>query len=140
MKSKSQITVRYAETDQMGIVHHANYPIWYEVARADLFNQIGMAYAEMEKSGLLLPIIELQSKYIGAAYYEDEIIVEAALTNITQVKLEIGYTIYRKGKTRPINTGRTIHGLVNKDLRPVNVQKLYPELYQKLQDAVNDDC
>lgn len=139
MKSKSKITVRYAETDQMGIVHHANYPIWYEVARTDLIEQIGTTYTKMERSGLLLPLIELHSRYIGAAYYEDKLIIEAALKAVTRVKLEFGYTIYREGDTKPINTGRTIHGTVNKDLHPVNMQRQFPELYQKLQDAVETD-
>ena len=136
MKSKSQIIVRYAETDQMGIVHHANYPIWYEVARTDFIKQLGITYTEMENMGLLLPLLELQSRYLDAARYEDELTVEAALQSISRVKLEFAYVIYRAGEYKPINKGRTMHGIVDKNLRPLNLQKVHPELYQKFLDAV----
>lgn len=136
MISKSSIVVRYAETDQMGIAHHSNYPIWYEVARTDLMRKMGMTYTEMEQQGLMLPLIELQSKYISAAYYEDHLTVEVSLKSMSGVKMEIEYIVYREEREKPINIGRTIHALVGKDLRPVNVKREYPELYQKLISAV----
>lgn len=138
MISKSKITVRYAETDQMGIAHHSNYPIWYEVARTDLIKKIGMSYTEMENQGVSVPLIELQCKYIAAAFYEDELTIEAKVSNVTPVKLEFEYKIYKDGSIKPINTGRTIHALVNKDLRPVNVKKNYPDLYEKLTAAIEE--
>lgn len=138
MISKSKITVRYAETDKMGIAHHANYPIWYEVARTDLIKKIGMTYTEMESIGVGVPLIELQCKYMGAAYYEDELTIEAKVSRVTPVKLEFEYKIYKDGNQKPINTGRTLHALVNKDLRPVNVKKNYPDLYEKLEKALEE--
>ena len=69
MISKSQVVVRYAETDQMGIAHHANYPIWYEIARTDLIKNIGMTYSEMEHMGVMTPLVELGCRYIGTAHY-----------------------------------------------------------------------
>lgn len=138
MISKSKITVRYAETDQMGIAHHSNYPIWYEVARTDLIKKIGMSYTEMENQGVSVPLIELQCKYIAAAFYEDELTIEAKVSNVTPVKLEFEYKIYKNGSSKPINTGRTLHALVNKDLRPVNVKKNYPDLYEKLTAAIEE--
>lgn len=138
MISKSKIVVRYAETDQMGIAHHSNYPIWYEVARTDLMKKMGMTYSEMEQQGLILPLLELQCKYISAAYYEDKLIVEVELKQLTAVKMEFEYAIFRDGEEKPINVGRTLHALVGKDLKPVNVKKEYPELYQKLLSAVEE--
>ena len=136
MIAKSHIVVRYAETDQMGIVHHSNYPIWYEVARTELIKQMGLTYSEMEQQGLILPLIELQSKYISAAYYEDRLIVEAELKKVTGVKMEIEYAVYREDDETPINVGKTIHALVGRNLTPVNVSKQVPDIYQKLLRAV----
>lgn len=136
MRVKSKIVVRYAETDQMGIAHHANYPVWYEVARTELIKKLGMTYTELEQQGLIMPLVELQSKYISAAYYEDHLIVEAELKSLSGVKLEIAYVIYREKDETPINVGRTIHALVGRDLKPVNVKREYPELYQRLLSAV----
>lgn len=136
MISKSIIIVRYAETDKMGIAHHANYPIWYEVARTDLIKKIGITYTEMEELGILVPLVELTCKYSGAALYEDELTVEARVSKVTPVKLEFEYEIYKKGCEKPINTGRTVHAMVNNKLRPVNVKKNYPDLYKKLEEAL----
>lgn len=65
MISRSKIKVRYAETDQMGIAHHSNYPIWYEVARTDLMKKMGMTYTQIEEQGLIVPLLELQCKYLS---------------------------------------------------------------------------
>lgn len=138
MKVKSNIVVRYAETDQMGIAHHSNYPIWYEVARTDLMKEMGMTYAELEQQGLIMPLVELHSKYISAAYYEDRLIVQAELKKVTGMKLEIEYVIYREADETPINVGKTLHALVGRDLKPVNVRKEFPDLYQKLLSAVEN--
>jgi acyl-CoA thioester hydrolase len=136
MISQSRITVRYAETDQMGIAHHANYPIWYEVARTDLIKEMGMTYSEMENRGLIVPLLELQCKYISPAYYEDELTIEAKVKTLTRVKIEFEYCIYKNGNLSPINVGHTLHALVTKDLKPVNVKSLFPDIYQKLEAAV----
>ena len=101
MISRSKIKVRYAETDQMGIAHHSNYPIWYEVARTDLMKKMGMTYTQIEEQGLIVPLLELQCKYISAAYFEDNLIVEASLKNATAVKLEFEYAIFREGDEKP---------------------------------------
>jgi acyl-CoA thioester hydrolase len=136
MISRSNITVRYAETDQMGIAHHSNYPIWYEVARTDLIKKMGMTYSELEQQGLILPLLELQSKYIGAAYYEDKLIVEASVTSFSSLKMEFEYAIFREKEEKPINVGRTLHALLGKNLKPVNIKKEYPAVYQMLLEAV----
>lgn len=136
MRVKCPIVVRYAETDQMGIVHHSNYAVWYEVARTELMKALGMSYGEMEQQGLIMPLLELQSKYMSAAYYEDRLIVEAQVKHMSGVKLEIEYAVYREADETPINVGKTIHAIVGKNLKPVNVRREFPEIYQMLLDAV----
>ena len=79
MTTETNLIVRYAETDQMGIVHHSNYPIWFEAARTDYIKKIGLPYSKIEERGLLLPLIELNCKYKGAARYEDEVVIKTKL-------------------------------------------------------------
>ena len=65
MISQSKITVRYAETDKMGIVHHSNYPVWFEIARTDFIKALGVPYSVLEEKGLMLPLIGLSCRYIN---------------------------------------------------------------------------
>ena len=85
--SQTKLIVRYAETDQMGVVHHSNYPIWYEAGRTDFIKKMGMPYSFIESQGIMLPLIELLSNYKGTSKYKDEIIIktnikEASFTSI----------------------------------------------------------
>ncbi|MEG0230260.1 MAG: thioesterase family protein, partial [Oscillospiraceae bacterium] len=72
-KFKTKIVARYAETDQMGVVHHSVYPIWYEVARTEFIKHIGISYSQMEKMGVMTPLAHLQCDYKNATKYEDEV-------------------------------------------------------------------
>lgn len=137
MVSKTELTVRYAETDQMSIVHHSNYPIWYEAGRTDFIKGLGMTYTEVEAQGVLLPLLELHCKYIQAAKYEDEIIVETRVSGLSVVKIEFSYKVYRKRDGVLLNTGSTVHGMVTKELRPIHMKKEKPELYDMLQGALD---
>ena len=100
-------------------------------------SHIVVRYAETDQMG-----IAHHSNYsiwyeaVSAAYYEDHLIVQAELKKVTGAKLEIEYVIYRENDETPINVGKTIHALVGRNLKPVNVKKEYPELYQKLISAV----
>lgn len=132
MTSKTKLTVRYAETDQMSIVHHSNYPVWYEAGRTDFIKAMGMSYSEIEANGILFPLLELHCKYIQAARYEDAVIIETSLTKLTMVKAEFSYKVYRESDGMLLNTGSTVHGMVTKELRPMNMKKEQPEIYQMM--------
>jgi acyl-CoA thioester hydrolase len=93
-KSLSSFKVRYAETDQMGVVHHANYALYLEAARLDWLNQFGISYKKMEEEGIFLPVYELSSKYIKSAFFDDEITVETSLREKPGVKIIFDYVIY----------------------------------------------
>lgn len=131
MISKSKITVRYAETDKMGIVHHSVYPIWYEVARTDLSKLAGFPYAKMEEAGVLTPLIALQSKFIKPALYDDELTVTSYVSKLSPARIEFTYEVYKGDEL--INIGSTTHALVNKNMKPINTKKLYPEIYTSLE-------
>ena len=114
--SKSRIVVRYAETDQMGIAHHANYPVWFEVARTDLIKTIGITYTELEEMGAMLPLVALECRYFHPAKYEDV----------------IGYRVLREGEENPLCTGSTTHAIVDQELRPMNFKRFAPEIFAKM--------
>ena len=90
----------------------------------------------MEKTGVMTPLVDLKCKYIGAAYYEDELTVEVRIKELTPVKIEFEYSIFKKGVDKPINIGSTIHAWVGKNFRPMNMKKHHKELYELIQSAL----
>lgn len=133
MISKSIVNVRYVETDRMGIVHHSVYPIWYELARTDLSKLAGFPYSKMEEEGLMTPLIELSCKYFSPAYYDDELIITATVSKLTPARIVFYYEIFRNNQEKPINTGYTVHAIVNKDMKPVNTKKFFPKIYETME-------
>lgn len=123
-------TVRYAETDQMGIVHHSHYPVWFEAGRTDYIRRMGMPYSQVEQQGALLPLVELKCSYKGVARYEDEIVVRTRIKEYNGVRLTFFYEVFKQGEEQPITTGETMHAWTTKDLKPVNIRKLMPELHE----------
>ncbi len=136
MAHVSKIIVRYAETDQMGIVHHSHYPVWYEVARTDFIKKIGLTYTEMERMGIMLPLLDLSCRYLRPAFYEDELQVEAKISKLRRVKMEFSYAIRRHDNAELINTGSTMHGIVDRNMRPIDLHLTFPEIYAKLANLV----
>lgn len=130
--SETELIVRYAETDQMGIVHHSNYPIWFEAGRTEYIKKLGMSYSSIEELGLMLPLIELKCTYKGAARYEDVVVVRAYVKEATAVRLIFGYEVIKKIDSSLITLGETAHVWTDKDLKPVNVKKRNPEVYELL--------
>ena len=142
MISKSIVNVRYVETDKMGIVHHSVYPIWYELARTDLSKKVGFTiyfpYSKMEEVGLMTPLVELNCKYYSPAYYDDELIVTATVSKLTPARIVFYYEVFRKDSNKPINTGYTVHAIVNRDMKPINTKKIFPEIYQAMEKMMNN--
>ncbi len=131
MYTGSKVIVRYAETDKMGIVHHSVYPIWYELSRTEFIKEYGLTYTEMERQGIMLPLVEMSARFIMPADYEDELIVKTKIEKLTPVRIVFGYEVYKKGEV--INTGSTMHAITNVELRPINLKKVNPKLYYKLE-------
>ncbi len=140
MASYSEITVRYAETDCMGIVHHATYPIWFEVARTDYIKAVGMSYSEMESRGVMLPVTGITCKYHQPAKYEDVLVIEAKISRFTPARIEFYYTVRKKGEDTVLCEGTSSHGFVDAGtFRPLNFRKAMPELYQRMEkEFIND--
>lgn len=135
--SETKLTVRYAETDQMGIVHHSCYPVWFEAGRTDFIRKMGLPYSEIEKSGVLLPLIELRCFYKGFARYEDEITVKTSVKQHNGIKTTFYYEVFRIGCYDPITLGETVHAWVNSNFNPVNIKKYRPEINALVNSAID---
>ncbi len=90
------VKVRYAETDQMGVVHHGNYAQYLEMARIDWLSQFGISYKKMELEGIMLPVYSMEFKFIKSATFDDILKIETRLKKIPQVKIEFEYSIYNQ--------------------------------------------
>ena len=115
--SESRVRVRYAETDQMGVAYYANYLIWFEVGRSQFCNDCGFSYRDMEReTGLFLIVAEASCRYRTPARYEDELLVQTTLDDITRRTVSFGYQIERVDGAS-IAAGQTTHVLINKEGR-----------------------
>jgi acyl-CoA thioester hydrolase len=130
--TETRITVRYAETDRMGIVHHSNYPIWFEAARTEYIKKLGYSYSKAEENGLLLPLIELRCNYTGSATYEDEILITAQIKLMTPLRLTFYYEVFKNSKPILICTGETAHVWTDRNMKPLNLKKFRPDVYSLL--------
>ena len=95
----STLRVRYAETDQMGVVYYANYLVWFEIGRTDFCQQHGFAYRDMEQEdGLYIMVAEARCRYKAPARYDDEILIRTRVTGMRKRVLIFGYEIYRRAR------------------------------------------
>lgn len=139
MISKINVEVRYAETDKMGITHHSVYSVWYELARTELIKHIGITYTELEKKGIMLPLAELQCKYMIPSTYEDKLTIKAWVSKLTPARIVFNYETYKEGIEKPIATGSTTHGWASSEtLRPLNFKKAFPEYYEKIENMIEE--
>ena len=124
-----QIRVLYRDTDKMGVVYHANYIVYYEAARNEMFRSIGLPYTELEAMNIIMPIVEVESKYKAPAYYDDLLTVRATIKELPEVRAIVEYEIFNEAGTL-INTGKTVLGYVNTErMRPCRApQKFINEL------------
>lgn len=130
--AETPLTIRYVETDQMGIVHHSNYPIWFEVGRMDFFQKIGASYQGIEAQGILLPLIHMQCNFKHAIRYGEMVLIKTSLTKISNVKIEFSYEIFSSSSNKLLSSGLTVHAWTDKKLKPVILAKVMPKVYELL--------
>ncbi len=138
MNTQTRLTVRYAETDQMGIVHHAVYPVWFEAGRTDYIKQTGLSYTEMEAKGILLPLYEVACRFKSPARYEDELIVLTKLKSLSRVRLILSYEVVNAKTGALLATGETMHAFTDRALKPLNIERAAPEIYGRLKTAAEN--
>ena len=112
----SKIRVRYAETDQMGYMYYGNYAQYYEVGRVELLRSLGMTYRSMEESGVMMPVLEMRSKYIKPARYDEEIAVKVMVDTLPEKRIVFHYELYNESQEL-INVGETTLVFVNRDTK-----------------------
>ncbi len=140
MSVTTNVRVRYAETDQMGIVYYANYLVWFEIGRVELLRSLGKAYSDLEKEhSLILPVVDAHCRYRNPARYDDEILIETRPTLLRGSVLKFGYRILRKapegGEHALLAEGETVHVVCDSQL---NRQPL-PEPYAEALRALMED-
>ena len=140
MATETTLTVRYAETDMMGIVHHSRYYPWFEVARTDFIKQTGMTYTQMEKDGILLPLAESGAKYLKGLLYEDNVVIVARLAELRVSRCRFEYEVFRvnNGERELCSTGFTMHAFTSPDFKPLNLKKKAPQLWEKMLSLVEN--
>lgn len=125
--SESRFRVRYAETDQMGMVYYANYLIWMEIGRTDFCRECGFSYRDLEREEqAFLAVAEVNCRYLAPARYDDEILVETQLDRVRSRVMEFAYRI--KCGERLLAEGRTVHVVIGTDSRPRALPNRYLEL------------
>jgi acyl-CoA thioester hydrolase len=123
---ESRLRVRYSETDQMGIVYHANYIIWMEVGRVEYCRAAGIRYRDMEREdGILLAVVEANCRYVSSALYDDEVIVRTRIIQAHPRLVRFGYEIVEAETNRVFATGETKHVFCDRSHRPLKLPEKY---------------
>ncbi len=137
MPVTTEVRVRYAETDQMGVVYYANYLVWFELGRVELLRSLGLAYSKLEVDhGCILPVIEVKCKYRSPAKYDDEILIESWPSLVRGSVIRFAYRILRKAHDGGENTllaeGETVHVVCDDQLQRKPLPQHYAEALKAL--------
>lgn len=125
---ETEVRVRYAETDQMGIVHHSNYLVWFESGRSDLCRHRGFSYKAMEQEdNALLVVAESYVRYKSPAYYEDVLSIRTRVGEIRSRSIRFFYEVYRESDDTLIAEGETLHLVTDRDKRVRSLPDFYRE-------------
>jgi acyl-CoA thioester hydrolase len=127
---EARVRVRYAETDQMGVVYYANYLVWMEVGRVEYCKAAGFNYRDMEREdGVLLAVAEAQCRYLFPARYDDEVVVKTWIERASRRLVAFGYEMRRAGDGRVLASGETKHVFCGPDLRPARLPEKYCAMF-----------
>ncbi|MGG1576011.1 acyl-CoA thioesterase [Fictibacillus sp. NRS-1165] len=125
--SEAKVDVRYAETDQMGVVYHANYLVWFEIGRTAFIDDLGFSYAQMEKDGILSPVTEIHANYKKPLTYGDQAKIFTWVEEYSGLKVTYGYEI-KNSEDELCVTGYSTHVCVRKaTFRPISIKKYFPD-------------
>lgn len=133
--AETRLRVRFAETDQMGVVYHANYVVWFEVGRVELLRSLGFRYRDMERNeDCHIAVVDVRCRYKAPAMYDDEIVVRTQLKNVRESLLHFGYEVLRADDSSLLAEGETTHIVVNSKFE----KTVLPEKYAKVLNAALD--
>ena len=130
--SESRLRVRYAETDQMGVVYHANHFIWFEIGRVDLMRQLGFNYRDLERDhGCFIPVVDARCRYKAPARYDDEIIVRTHLRNVRESMIHFGYELVRADNHELLAEGETMHMILDSKMKHAPLPENYLKAFRR---------
>lgn len=134
--------IRYGETDMMGVVHHANYVLYFEDARTRLLEELGYPYEQLEREGFMSPVVSVELHYGKPLRYGDKPVVRTKVAALSQMKVTFAYEIFESTEemdsgAKPNCSGRSVHCIVEAaSFKPVSMKKAAPKLYALYQEAL----
>ena len=128
--AETRVRVRYAETDQMGVVYHANYLVWFEVGRVEYIRQLGLDYKSMEREeGCGIAVADVSARFKAPAQYDDELVIQTRLLAARGAVVRFGYRIIRAADDLLLCEGETVHIVVGKDMKRRTLPKKYADRF-----------
>ena len=128
--AETRVRVRYAETDQMGVVYHANYLVWFEVGRVEYIRQLGLDYKSMEREeGCGIAVTDVSARFKAPAQYDDELVIQTQLLAARGAVVRFGYRIIRAADDLLLCEGETVHIVVGKDMKRRTLPKKYADRF-----------
>lgn len=132
-------TALYYETDKMAVVHHSNYVRWLEEARIDFLKQVGLPYDEMEKNGIMIPVLSVSCQYKYAVRFNDTVCVKMKLEDFNGLKFRISYHVTDKETDEIRVIAETAHFFVDSDFKPIRMKNIDPHIYDVFKSLVGVD-
>jgi acyl-CoA thioester hydrolase len=124
--NETRIRVRYAETDQMGVVYHSNHFIWFEVGRVELLRQLGFSYKNMEtEDDCFIAVVDAHCRYKAPVHYDDEVIVRTHLKQVREKVIHFAYELRRVSDSQLLAEGETVHVVANGQMKPRRLPEKY---------------
>jgi acyl-CoA thioester hydrolase len=129
--NETRLRVRYAETDQMGVVYHSNHFIWFEIGRVELMRQLGFNYKDMERDDdCFIAVVDARCRYKAPAHYDDEIVVRTYLKNMREKMIHFGYELVREKTGELLAEGETTHIVANAQMQPRSLPQKYMSVFR----------
>ena len=130
---ETRLRARYAETDQMGVVYHANHFIWFEVGRVELLRQLGFSYKDMEREdGRFIAVAEARCRYTAPVRYDDEVIVRTHLKNVRESVVHFTYELLRAEDSSLLAEGETTHIVTDAQMKVVPLPQKYLNVFRQV--------
>jgi acyl-CoA thioester hydrolase len=129
--NETRIRVRYAETDQMGVVYHANHFIWFEVGRVELLRQFGFSYKDMEaEDDCFIAVVDARCRYKAAVHYDDEVVVRTSLKHVREKVIRFGYELRKAETGELLAEGETTHIVADSKMKPRTLPEKYLRVFR----------
>jgi acyl-CoA thioester hydrolase len=130
--NETKLRVRYAETDQMGVVYHSNHLIWFEVGRVELLRQLGFSYRDMEHDdGRFIAVAEVRCRYRAPVHYDDEVVVRTRLTNVRESVIHFAYELVRADNGALLAEGETTHIVTDSSMKSAPLPEKYLKVFRE---------